>query len=176
VLRIHPLAFSLQAQGLLDLRGLVESREPQSSLHTSQEVSINDGEPLRELDSVLLTIPTAVSQPYRSDSLFLPCHIFPPPHRINGSSTSLSRTAEEYLSHLFALSLRQGQQFSLEEVELELDQWFDLNLLLKLLEEVDKTLLRRLVDLLRRDARHGNKSDRSAEFRFLIASLRAYFP
>lgn len=161
-MRIHPLAFSLQEKGLLDLSGVVGSDSP--LLRTTREVSINEGEPVRELDSVLLTVPTALSQPSRPAALFSPCHIFPPPHRIR--DTSLARAAKDYLSRLLTLS-------SSEQGPEELHRWFDLNLLHQLLEEIDETVLTRLVDLLRRDAERGLGT--SSEFRLLVDSLKAYF-
>jgi hypothetical protein len=168
-LRIHPLAFSLHKERLLDLSRLVGSTSSGSALlRTTREVSINDGEPVRELDSVLLTVPTAVSQPSRPAALFSPVHIFPPPHRIRGS---LPRATKDYLSHLLALSQRSGKGQSPAE---ELSRWFDLNLLLKLREEVDETVLTRLVDLLRRDALRPQELGPSSEFRFLIDSLKTY--
>jgi hypothetical protein len=157
------LASSLLEKGLLDLRlNLLDASSLQ--LQTASEVSINEGEPTRLVDSILLTIPTSIRPSMASSTLFSPQHIFPLRHQIKDPAEPLTRSSREYLSRLLAESTESRPELLL--------RWYDLNLLLALLEEVDEDQLVQLVSLLRRDLDFGHRAP-SAEFLFLIASLGA---
>jgi hypothetical protein len=157
------LASSLVEKRLLDVKlNLLNSR---SQLQTATEVSINEGEAAKLVDSVLLTVPTSIRYAPSPSPLFSPQHIFPF-RRTTDIAQTLPPASREYLSRLLADSSRSSSP----DVLL---RWYDLNLLLALLEEVEEGILSQLVDHLRSDLIAGRAP--SDSFLILVDSLRAIF-
>ena len=111
-----------------------------------------------------MAVPTAISESSLPLPLISPRHIFPPPQRIRGA---LIQTSKDYVTQL----LSQSRVATADDPEALL-RWYDLNLLLGLLQDVDGKILQQLVHLVRRDVL-TRRSAPSGEVRLLLESVKA---